>query len=177
PPPSHPQRGLIIPRDAPHADADKYRRLHVIIGDANLAETSTYLKLGTTSLVLDLIEEGPRIGADLSDLALARPVHAVHVLSRDPSLRATVALAAGRELTGLALQRIYLDRVAKLVDSRDPDPRATHVLETWAHILDLLERDPMECADLLDWPAKLRILEGFRHRENLGWNAPRLHLV
>src|SRR6476646_8564186 len=167
------KRGIINTRDEPHADADKYRRLHVIIGDANLAETSTYLKLGATSLVLDLIEEG----MDLTDLALARPVHAVHVLSRDPSLRATVALADGRELTGLALQRIYLDRVAKLVDSRDPDPRAADIVETWAHVLDLLERDPMECAEMLDWPAKLRLLEGFRHRENLSWSAPRLHLV
>src|SRR5688572_820409 len=171
------KRGIINTRDEPHADADKYRRLHVIIGDANLAETSTYLKVGTSSLVLDLIEEGPAHGIDLSDLALARPVHAVHVVSRDPSLRATVALADGRELTALALQRIYLDRVAKLVAARDPDPRATHVLETWAHVLDLLERDPMECAEILDWPAKLRLLEGFRQRENLSWNAPRLHLV
>jgi proteasome accessory factor A len=171
------KRGIINTRDEPHADADKYRRLHVIIGDANLAETSTYLKVGTTSLVLDLIEFGPAEGIDLSDLALARPVHAVHVISRDPSLRATVALADGRELTALALQRIYLDRVAKLQERRDPDPRADHVLETWAHVLDLLERDPMECAELLDWPAKLRLLEGFRQRENLGWNAPRLHLV
>ena len=162
------KRGIINTRDEPHADADKYRRLHVIIGDANLAETSTYLKVGTTSLVLDLIEAG----VDLSDLVLARPVHAVHVLSRDPSLRATVALADGRELTGLALQRIYLDRVAKLLDTRDPDPRAADVVRTWAHVLDLLERDPMECAELLDWPAKLRLLEGFRQRENLGWSAP-----
>ena len=128
------KRGIINTRDEPHADADKYRRLHVIIGDANLAETSTYLKVGTTALVLDLIEEG----VDLSDLVLARPVHAVHVVSRDPSLRATVALADGRELTALALQRIYLDRVAKLLDHRDPDPRAAHIVETWAHILDLL---------------------------------------
>lgn len=75
------KRGIINTRDEPHADADKYRRLHVIIGDANLAETSTFLKVGTTSLVLDLIESG----VDLSDLALARPVHAVHVISRDPS--------------------------------------------------------------------------------------------
>jgi len=167
------KRGIINTRDEPHADADKYRRLHVIIGDANLAETSTYLKLGATSLVLDLIEEG----MDLTDLALARPVHAVHVISRDPSLRATVALSDGRELTALALQRIYLDRVAKLVDSRDPDPRAADIVQTWANVLDLLERDPMECAEILDWPAKLRLLEGFRHRENLSWSAPRLHLV
>ncbi|OOK73665.1 proteasome accessory factor PafA2 [Mycobacterium kansasii] len=167
------KRGIINTRDEPHADADRYRRLHVIIGDANLAETSTYLKLGATALVLDLIEEG----VDLADLALARPVHAVHAISRDPTLRATVALVDGREMTGLALQRAYLDRVAKLVDSRDPDPRASDIVETWTHVLDLLERDPMECAELLDWPAKLRLLDGFRHRENLSWSAPRLHLV
>ncbi|HEY2086475.1 MAG TPA: depupylase/deamidase Dop, partial [Mycobacterium sp.] len=170
-------RPIINTRDEPHADADRYRRLHVIIGDANLSETSTYLKLGTTALVLDLIEDGPAHGIDLSDLALARPVHAVHAISRDPSLRATVALADGRELTALALQRIYLDRAAKLVDGRDHDARAADVVETWAHVLDQLERDPMECAELLDWPAKLRLLEGFRHRENLSWSAPRLHLV
>ena len=171
------KRGIINTRDEPHADADRYRRLHVIIGDANLAETSTYLKLGTTALVLDLIEDGPAYGIDLSDLTLARPVNAVHAISRDPALRVAVALVDGRELTALALQRIYLDRVAKLVDSRDPDPRASDVVETWAHVLDLLERDPMECAELLDWPAKLRLLEGFRQRENLSWSAPRLHLV
>ncbi len=171
------KRGIINTRDEPHADADRYRRLHVIIGDANLAETSTYLKLGTTALVLDLIEDGPAHGIDLSDLILARPVNAVHAISRDPSLRVAVALVDGRELTALALQRIYLDRVAKLVDSRDPDPRASDVVETWGHVLDLLERDPMECAELLDWPAKLRLLEGFRQRENLSWSAPRLHLV
>src|ERR1700728_4075418 len=145
------KRGIINTRDEPHADADRYRRLHVIIGDANLSETSTYLKLGTTALVLDVIEEGAAHGIDLSDLALARPVHAVHAVSRDPSLRATVALADGRELTALALQRIYLDRAAKLVDGRDHDPRAASVVETWAHVLDQLERDPMECAELLDW--------------------------
>lgn len=72
-----------------------------------------------------------------------------------------MALADGRELTALAIQRIYLDRVAKLVDARDPDPSASQVVETWAQILDLLERDPMECAELLDWPAKLRLLEAF----------------
>ncbi|MGF7120726.1 depupylase/deamidase Dop [Rhodococcus sp. TAF43] len=168
------KRGIINTRDEPHADADKYRRLHVIIGDANLAEMSTYLKVGTTALVLDLIEAG----VDLSDLQLARPVTAVHHISHDPTLRATVALADGRELTGLALQRIYLDRVAKFVDSEgNDDPRVADIIDKWAMVLDLLERDPMECAHLLDWPAKLRLLEGFRNREGLSWSAPRLHMI
>ncbi|WP_430332476.1 depupylase/deamidase Dop [Rhodococcus sp. ACT016] len=168
------KRGIINTRDEPHADADKYRRLHVIIGDANLAEMSTYLKVGTTALVLDLIEAG----VELSDLQLARPVTAVHHISHDPTLRATVALADGRELTGLALQRIYLDRVAKFVDREgNDDPRVADIIDKWAMVLDLLERDPMECAHLLDWPAKLRLLEGFRNREGLSWSAPRLHMI
>ncbi|AHK32143.1 proteasome component [Rhodococcus opacus PD630] len=168
------KRGIINTRDEPHADADKYRRLHVIIGDANLAEMSTYLKVGTTALVLDLIEAG----VDLTDLQLARPVTAVHHISHDPTLRATVALADGRELTGLALQRIYLDRVDKFMSAEgNDDPRVADLMEKWAMVLDLLERDPMECAHLLDWPAKLRLLEGFRNREGLNWSAPRLHLV
>ncbi|ALU70916.1 Pup deamidase/depupylase [Rhodococcus erythropolis R138] len=168
------KRGIINTRDEPHADADKYRRLHVIIGDANLAEMSTYLKVGTTALILDLIEAG----VDLTDLQLARPVTAVHHISHDPTLRKTVALADGRELTGLALQRIYLERVSKFLDREaDRDPRADDIVAKWAMVLDLLERDPMECANILDWPAKLRLLEGFRNREGLAWSAPRLHLV
>ncbi|QQM21095.1 proteasome accessory factor PafA2 [Rhodococcus sp. P-2] len=168
------KRGIINTRDEPHADADKYRRLHVIIGDANLAEMSTYLKVGTTALVLDLIEAG----VDLTDLQLARPVTAVHHISHDPTLRKTVALADGRELTGLALQRIYLERVSKFLDREAArDPRADDIVAKWAMVLDLLERDPMECANILDWPAKLRLLEGFRNREGLAWSAPRLHLV
>ncbi|MEV0946759.1 depupylase/deamidase Dop [Rhodococcus sp. NPDC049939] len=168
------KRGIINTRDEPHADADKYRRLHVIIGDANLAEMSTYLKVGTTALVLDLIEAG----VDLSDLQLARPVTAVHHISHDPTLRATVALVDGRELTGLALQRIYLDRVDKFTSAEGSDnPRVKDLLEKWAMVLDLLERDPMECAHLLDWPAKLRLLEGVRTREGLGWAAPKLGLI
>lgn len=168
------KRGIINTRDEPHADAEKYRRLHVIIGDANLAEWSTFLKVGTTALVLDLIEAG----VDLSDLQLARPVTAVHQISRDPTLRQTVALADGREMTGLALQRIYHERSAKLVERQSPDDaRSVDVLNKWATVLDLLERDPLECAHLLDWPAKLRILEGFRNREGLAWSAPKLHML
>ncbi|MCZ4558992.1 depupylase/deamidase Dop [Rhodococcus maanshanensis] len=168
------KRGIINTRDEPHADADKYRRLHVIIGDANLAEWSTYLKVGTTALVLDLIEAG----VDLSDLQLARPVTAVHLISHDPTLRQTVALADGRELTGLALQRIYHERCAAFSERQgNDDPRVADLLDKWAAVLDMLERDPMECAHLLDWVAKLRLFEGFRQREGLSWSAPKLHML
>ncbi|MCA1820289.1 MAG: proteasome accessory factor PafA2 [Pseudonocardia sp.] len=175
------KRGIINTRDEPHADADKYRRLHVIIGDANLAEYSTYLKLGTTALVLDLIEAGERF----DDLRLVDAVRAVHTISRDPSLKATVEVAGGRHLTGLDLQRSYHERVAAFVarnggpdDGSDSTPDiAEHVLSTWGEVLDALARDPMECADRLDWPAKLQLLEGYRARDGLGWASPRLQLV
>src|SRR5437763_982364 len=97
------KRGIINTRDEPHADADKYRRLHVIIGDANLAETSTYLKVGTAAIVLDMIEAGIRF----DDYKLADPVRAVHLISRDPTLKQTVELANGRKFTGLDLQCAY----------------------------------------------------------------------
>ncbi|MGP4015743.1 depupylase/deamidase Dop [Saccharopolyspora sp. 5N708] len=167
------KRGIINTRDEPHADADKYRRLHVIIGDANLAETSTYLKLGTTALVLDMIESGLRF----DDLKLADPVHAVHVISHDATLKQTVELTDGRRFTGLDLQRAYHERAAEHLDERGGERTAREVLETWAEVLDLLDGDPMDCADRLDWPAKLRVLESYRSRDSLGWASPRLHMI
>jgi proteasome accessory factor A len=170
------KRGIINTRDEPHADADKYRRLHVIIGDANMAEMSTYLKLGSTALVLDLVESGQRF----EDLRLAEPVRAVHQISRDPTLKATVELVDGRKFTGLDIQRVYLERAAAHVAQTmgdDVDPTTADVLTQWGEVLDALARDPAECADRLDWPAKLRLLEGYRARDGLGWSSPRLHLV
>ncbi|MEV6610376.1 depupylase/deamidase Dop [Kutzneria sp. NPDC051319] len=168
------KRGIINTRDEPHADADKYRRLHVIIGDANLAEYSTYLKVGTTAIVLDMIESGKRF----DDLRLADPVRAVHTISHDPTLKATVELSGGRKFSGLDIQFAYHERASRYLESEGSGDRvAAHVLKTWGEILDALRRDPMECADRLDWPAKLRLLEGYRNRDNLAWGSPRLQLV
>ncbi|MDF0530540.1 depupylase/deamidase Dop [Tsukamurella sp. 8F] len=166
------KRGIINTRDEPHADPDKYRRLHVIIGDANLAETATYLKVGTTALVLDLIEAG----VDLSDLELEHAVTSVHDVSHDVSLKQLVPLRDGRRMTAIDIQRIYAERVGKLLAGSD-DERALHVHATWVSVLDRLADDPMGLSDTLDWPAKLRVLEGLRQREGLGWAAPKLALV
>ncbi len=167
------KRGIINTRDEPHADADKYRRLHVIIGDANLAEYATYLKLGTTALVLDMIEAGVRF----DDLKLADAVQAVHAISHDPGLKETVELADGRRFTALDLQRAYHERAAAHLDARGAERPARQVLDTWEETLDLLAGDPMDCSDRLDWPAKLHVLESYRSRDNLGWNSPRLHMI
>jgi Pup amidohydrolase len=167
------KRGIINTRDEPHSDADKYRRLHVIIGDANLAETSTYLKVGTTALVLDMIESGVRF----DHLRLADPVRAVHQISHDPALKATVELAGGRRFTGLDLQFAYREMAEEHVEKEGADRVALDVLKVWGEVLDALARDPMETADRLDWTAKLRLLEGYRARDGLAWGSSRLHLV
>ncbi|MDS0136958.1 MULTISPECIES: depupylase/deamidase Dop [unclassified Amycolatopsis] len=167
------KRGIINTRDEPHADADKYRRLHVIIGDANMSEYSTYLKVGTTALVLDLIESGIRF----DDLKLDEPVKAVHQISHDPTLKTQVALANGKKYTGLDLQFAYHEIASQNLERTGADQASKEVLRVWGEILDALARDPQECADRLDWPAKLRLLEGYRQRDQLAWGAPRLRLV
>src|SRR5947199_2903295 len=167
------KRPIINTRDEPHADADKYRRLHVIIGDANLSEVSTYLKLGTTALVLEMIEEK----ALTADLGIADPVGELKHVSHDPSLKHRVKLRDGRRLTALDLQWAFFERARAFVDRRGGDEQTEDVLGRWESILDRLGRDPMECAGELDWVAKLRLLEGYRERENLGWASSKLQLV
>jgi proteasome accessory factor A len=168
------KRPIINTRDEPHADPEKYRRLHVIIGDANLSEISTYLKVGTTSLVLAMIE-GRFLGGDLT---LEEPVDSLQAISHDPSLTHLVRLRDGRRMTAIDVQRSYLDLAEKFVDERgEVDEQTQDVLQRWAEVLDDLAVDPMRCADRLDWPAKLRLLEGYRSRDGLGWGDSRLHLV
>ncbi len=168
------KRPIINTRDEPHADADKYRRLHVIIGDANLSEISTLLKVGTTSLILAMIEAKACSG----DLSIADPVSELRSVSHDPSLRHLVRLRDGRRLTALDLQWAFFERASSFVEGRGgPDEATAEVLGHWESVLDKLGRDPMSCADQLDWVAKLRLLEGYREREELGWASPKLALV
>ncbi|MBV9595118.1 MAG: proteasome accessory factor PafA2 [Actinobacteria bacterium] len=170
------KRPIVNTRDEPHADAERYRRLHVIIGDANLSEISTYLKLGTTSLVLAMIEDGVLP----EDLAIVQPVRELHEVSHDPSLAHQIRLADGRRLTALDLQTEYLDRARKFVDDRlgeDADAQTLDVLNRWESVLTRLRSDPMQLAGELDWVAKLRLLNGYRERDGLAWDSPRLQLV
>ncbi|MGA4543569.1 depupylase/deamidase Dop [Uniformispora flossi] len=170
------KRPIINTRDEPHADAEKYRRLHVIIGDANLSEVSTYLKLGTTALVLSMIEDR----FITHDLTVDQPVRTLHQVSHDPSLKHLVTLRSGRKLTAVQLQMEYLELARKYVEDRfgaDVDDVTTDVLTRWESVLTRLETDPMSLARELDWVAKLQILEGYRSRDGLDWDAPRLHLV
>jgi proteasome accessory factor A len=170
------KRPIINTRDEPHAVAEKYRRLHVIIGDANLAEVSTYLKLGSTALVLSMIEDSfPSV-----DLSVDRPVSTLHAVSHDPTLKQLVTLRTGRTLTAVQLQMEYAEQARKYVEDRfgsDADPVTTDVLDRWESVLTRLETDHMSLSRELDWVAKLQILEGYRSRDGLDWGSPRLEAI
>src|SRR6476620_7839074 len=173
------KRPIINTRDEPHADPEKYRRLHVIIGDANLSESSTYLKVGTTSLVLAMIEDRWLTDNGV-DLQVDGPVSALRAVSHDFSLTHLLTLRDGRRLTAVRLQLEYLEQARKYVEDRlgaDVDEQTADVLDRWESVLDRLASDPMSLSTELDWVAKLSLLEGYRQREGLGWNAAKLHLV
>jgi proteasome accessory factor A len=170
------KRPIINTRDEPHADPEKYRRLHVIIGDANMSEISTYLKVGTTSLVLAMIEDSWLGG----ELAVDMPVATLRAVSHDPSLRHQVTLRDGRKMTAVQLQMEFCEQARKYVEDRfgtDVDPQTADVLARWESVLVRLADDPMSCARELDWVAKLSILEGYRSRDGLGWDSPRIQLI
>ncbi|HET7386574.1 MAG TPA: depupylase/deamidase Dop [Nocardioidaceae bacterium] len=170
------KRPIINTRDEPHADPEKYRRLHVIIGDANLSEISCYLKVGTTALVLAMIED-KYLAADLS---VDQPVRALREVSHDPGLGRLLTLNDGRKMTAVQLQMEYLDLAKKYVEDRlgaDADEQTLDVLARWESVLDRLERDPMSCARELDWVAKLNLLQQYRDRDGLDWGDAKLHLI
>lgn len=178
------RRPIVNTRDEPHADPERWRRLHVILGDANLLQTATYLKLGTTSLVLWLIEQGsgatggPAAAAlaAVDRLTLRDPVGSVHVVSRDLTLSALLDLADGRRLTALQIQAEYLAAVRSVLDAV-PDAETADVLARWGSLIDRLGTDPASCAREVEWLAKLRVLEGLRRRDHLPWDHPRLAAV
>jgi proteasome accessory factor A len=169
------KRPIINTRDEPHADPEKYRRLHVIIGDANLSEVATYLKMGTTALVLAMIED--RFFP--SDLSLDAPVADLRAVSHDPTLKYLVTLRDGRKMTAVQLQTEYLELARKYVEDRygsNADKMTVDVLDRWESVLTRLAEDPMQLSRELDWVAKLELLEGYRRRDNLEWDAPKLQL-
>jgi len=180
------RRPIVNTRDEPHADPERWRRLHLIVGDANCLETATFLKLGTTSLVLWLVEqaaaEGPSPEAlaalrRIDALALVDPVRATHEVSHDLSLSRRIELLDGRRLTAIEIQREYLEAIRSVGEPAAEDAETLEVLERWASILDRLETEPASCAREVEWLAKLRLLEGLRRRDHLEWGHARLAAV
>lgn len=166
------KRPIINTRDEPHADPERYRRLHVIVGDANMCEPAILLKLGTTALILKMIED-----SFLPDLTIVNPVASLHEVSRDTSLRAGVELSDGRRMTALQLQGEYLELARKYVDREDDTPENRDVIDLWESVLVGLGQDPMSQARRLDWVAKLRLLQAYRERGGLDWGDPKLRAI
>ncbi|MGY6499599.1 MAG: depupylase/deamidase Dop [Acidimicrobiales bacterium] len=168
------KRPIVNTRDEPHADAQKYRRLHVIIGDANMSQLATFLKVGTTSIVLAMIEDDA-LGRDLR---FATPVPTLRHVSADPTLRSAHLLTDGTTIRALDVQWELLADAQRYAASHGleavGEAVGKEVITRWEEVLTALESDPLTLADRLDWPAKLRLLERYRERDGIEWGDPRL---
>ena len=163
------RRPLVNTRDEPHADAERYRRFHVIIGDANMSHYATALKLGATALVLELVERG-----HAPKLEFANPIEATKQLSRDQSLKWLVELRDGRKISAIDVQRLYLAAARKHCEE---DEETSWLLREWEAVLDDLATDYWRCRDRVDWVAKKFHLTTFRESENLEWSDPWLQSI
>lgn len=169
------ERPIVNTRDEPHADAGRWRRLHVITADSSSLAVSAVLRLGLTACVLGLVEEAPeRAQALARRVALADPVTALRVFSRDLSLSARCPLAAGGQATALEIQRAFLEEVTSCLGPQAPDPETALVLGLWREALDALAQGPEQAAHLVEWCAKLSVLERLRERAGCGWEDLRL---
>jgi proteasome accessory factor A len=167
------KRPIINTRDEPHADREKYRRLHVIVGDANLSEYTIYLRNGVTMIMLSMIEDG----AIKKNLSLRDPVRAIKETSHDPTCTALLQLDEGKRITAVQLQTEYLEMALAYYANRSIDPITKDVLTKWEHTLEALARDPMELDDKIDWVMKKRMIEGFMDRKSLDWSSPQVEML
>lgn len=174
------KRPIVNTRDEPHADPERFRRLHVICGDANLCEVASFLKMGTAALLLLLIEDE---AIDVDAFTLASPVPAYKAVSRDFSLTQTIELSSGRRVTAVDLQWEYLDAVKGYLktggaaEALEGEEWPDEVVSRWEYVLTALEADPSTLARELDWVAKRELLEGYRERHGLEWTSPKLRLI
>lgn len=168
------RRPIINTRDEPHADPDKFRRLHVIIGDANMSHRATYLKMGTTAIVLSMIEAGFLT----LDFELYDPVTSMHLVSHDYELNTKQRMRDGSELSAIEIQKYYqASAVAFLSATDERDEMAHDVVAHWGRILSTLGSDPMSLANEVDWITKLSVLNGYRNRDQLLWSDSRLAAI
>ena len=167
-------RPIINTRDEPHADAERYRRLHVIVGDSNMSEYATFLKTGATSILLRMLED-PSVA--LRDMTLDNPIRAIREISHDQTCTRRVRLASGREVSALEIQSEYLDRALKYADSRDLDPQEKQALQMWEHCLTQIANDPLNLTRECDWVMKHHLIEAYRERHGLALSDARVALL
>ncbi len=166
-------RPIINTRDEPHADAERFRRLHVIAGDSNMSEYATFVKVGTTVALLQMIERD----VVFRDLGLENPIRAIRDISHDLTCRKKVRLANGRELSALDIQWEYLDRTMRFARSPGFPPQVQRAVEMWEHLLTGLEKDPMSLDREVDWVIKYQLLERYRDQRQLPMSDPKLAML
>ena len=167
-------RPIINTRDEPHADAERFRRLHVIVGDSNMSEYTSWLKVATCDLVLRMLEEQ----AVTRDLSLDNPIRAIREISHDLTGTRRIRLASGREMSALDIQQAYLERVERFVAaSHDSDEEAKRVIAEWRYVLEHLANDPMALGRQLDWVAKYQLIESYQAKHDLSLSDPRIHML
>ena len=166
-------RPIINTRDEPHADADLYRRLHVIVGDSNMSETTTMLKVGSADLVLQMLEAG----VVMRDMSLENPIRAIREMSHDTTGRKQVRLSTGRELSAIDMQWEYFQKASDFADRRGLTAHPVHsrVLELWGRALKAIEADDLTLIDReIDWAIKRRLLERYMLKHQLDLDSPRI---
>jgi proteasome accessory factor A len=166
-------RPIINTRDEPHADAEMYRRLHVIAGDSNMSEYVTYAKTGVTVALLQMLEDE----VVFRDLTLENPIRAIREISHDVTCRRRIRLANGRELSALDIQWEYLERVMRYSRTSDVGPEVERAISMWEHLLTGLEKDPMTLHREVDWVAKLHLMDRYQLKHNLPLSSPKLALI
>jgi len=167
-------RPIINTRDEPHADAERFRRLHVIVGDSNMSEYATFLKVGATSILLRMLEDPSIV---VRDLTLEDPIRAIREISHDITCRREVRLANGRELSALDIQREYLDRALRYHARRGLPALEERALAMWQHCIEAIEIDPLGLDRECDWVIKYRLVEAYRARHELPLGHPRVALL
>ena len=158
-------RPILNTRDEPHANRERYRRLHLILGDANMCEYATALKIGTTRVVLDMISEG-----FVPSFDLASPVQAIQAFSQDPDLKVVVSRQQGGTISGLDIQREYVHQARIVLTNIDEE--TDWILQEWEHVINQLEQDPLQLVGKIDWITKRWLLDSFVQDERIGWDDP-----
>lgn len=170
------RRPIINTRDEPHCDPERWRRLHVIAGDANMSETATFLKVGTTALILGMVEDG----VFPEELVISDPVREIRAVSHDPSLQHKITLEASIRLSALEVQEMLHYTCSKWFETLDSDPTngdGVEIIQLWGKVLADLRSDPMNAADIIDWVAKKRVIDAMRDRHQLTADHPRLRAI
>ncbi len=167
------KRPIINTRDEPHADREKYRRLHMIVGDSNMSEYTIYLRNGVTAILLSMIEDG----AIDRDLSLSNPVRAIKEVSHDPGLGKEIQLDNGKRMTAIEIQNEFLDMALTYAAKNPLGPVSQDVLEKWQHVMTCLQDDPMDLVREIDWVAKKQLIEEFIDRKELDWDDSRVKML